>query len=123
MTDLNNLWAKNNGTFEVDLGIQHHFSSGVYCKQMHLPAGATMGKHKHGFDHLSVLGKGTVLVEADNWAKIFHAPACIEIKANTHHMIRALEDATWFCIHATDVTDADQIDETLIGEDTCQQHG
>ena len=42
------------------------------------------------------------------------APACINIKADKHHGVLALEDCVWFCVHATDETDADKIDEVLI---------
>jgi DNA/RNA-binding domain of Phe-tRNA-synthetase-like protein len=45
---------------------------------------------------------------------VYEAPACIEIKKQTNHMITALEDAVWFCVHATDETDVDRIDEVLI---------
>jgi hypothetical protein len=44
------------------------------------------------------------------------APACIEITKNTLHNIEALEDSVWFCVHATEETNLDLIDEVLIGK-------
>jgi len=102
------------GIFEVDLGTQHHFSSGVYAKQMMLPKGYFALSHAHAYDHLSILASGAVVIKTDNKEKYYEAPVCITIEKNTHHSITALEDAVWFCIHATEETDADKIDEVLI---------
>lgn len=91
-------------------GTIHHFSSGVYAKEMHLAWGTKATSHKHLYDHFSILAKGKVIVND----QIFCAPACIEIKAGQEHEITALEDSVWFCIHATDVTDIEKIDDVLI---------
>lgn len=110
------LFEQNEGTFECDLGTVHHFSDGLYAKEMHIPKGYIVGTHAHKYSHLSVLSKGKVIVKTDEFNKEFTAPACIEIKAGIHHMIEALEDAAWFCIHATDETDVSKVDEVLIKE-------
>ena len=49
----------------------------------------------------------------DGEKKIIHAPACLTIEANTHHGVKSLTDVVWYCIHATDCTDEDKIDEVL----------
>jgi quercetin dioxygenase-like cupin family protein len=102
------------GKFEIDLGIRHHFSSGVYAKQMMLPKGYYALSHAHTFDHLSILASGKVIVKTDNYEKTYAAPACITIEKHINHSITALEDAVWFCIHATDETDESKVDEVLI---------
>ena len=104
------------GTFACDLGIIHNFSDGLYAKQMHVPKGYTVGTHAHKYSHLSVLAKGTVIVRTDFSEKVVEAPACLEIEKGIHHSIEALEDAVWFCIHATDETDVDKVDQVLIEE-------
>jgi quercetin dioxygenase-like cupin family protein len=102
------------GTFEVDLGTQHHFSSGIYAKQMTLPKGYFALSHAHNYDHLSILSSGEVIVKTDNSEKTYTAPACINIEKGLNHSITALEDAVWFCIHATEETDSSKVDEVLI---------
>jgi len=112
---INEMFEKLEGTFECDLGTVHHFSDGMYAKQMHLPAGYTALSHAHTYDHLSILGKGRVIVSTDTDGSVeYTAPSCIEIKKGVHHSIEALEDAVWFCIHATDVTDVEEVDKVLI---------
>ena len=93
-------FAEKQGTFECDIGTVHHFSDGLYAKQMTFPAGYEALSHAHKYSHLSVLAKGRVVVKTDQWTKEFTAPACIEIKAGVHHRIVSLEDSAWFCIHA-----------------------
>jgi quercetin dioxygenase-like cupin family protein len=102
------------GIFEHTPNTIHHFSDGLYAKQMDIPAGFEAGQHKHNYSHLSILAKGRVIVTTDAGKIEYTAPACIEIKAGVHHKITCLEDAVWFCIHATKETDASKIDEVLI---------
>ena len=102
----------------IDLQIKHHFSAHVYAKQMHLPAGHYAESHSHEYDHLSILACGTALIEVNGEEKLYHAPACIEIKAGVIHKITALLPVDWFCIHATDETDVLAIDEILIKKES-----
>ena len=99
---------------EIDLGVIHHFSAGVYAKQMLLPAKHFAVSHAHAYDHLSILAKGQVTVEVQGVKMQYMAPACITILAGQHHTITAHEDSVWFCIHATDETDPANVDEVLI---------
>ena len=113
--NLADLHTQLEGQFQCDLGTVHHFSDGLYAKEMHIPAGFAAGTHAHSYSHLSMLAKGRVKVTTDEYNREYTAPACIEIKAGIHHMIEALEDAVWFCIHATDEKDPEKVDEVLIG--------
>lgn len=102
------------------LNQQHHFSDGLYAKQMHIPAGYVAGSHKHAYSHLSILAEGNVIVEVDGAATEFFAPACIEIKAGLEHRIFAKTDTVWFCVHATDAACADEVDAVLIQKDNAE---
>ena len=95
---------------------KHHFSSGVYAREMTLKEGFYAETHSHKYDHLSILSSGAVIVESNNESHFYEAPACIEIKAEVKHKITALSDVVWFCIHATEETDIEQLDEVLIKE-------
>jgi len=93
--------------------IEHFFSSGVYAKQTKMPAGVWLVQHTHHFDHLSILASGSVKLMVDDKESTIHAPACITIEAGKHHGVLALTDCVWYCVHATDCTDADKVDEVL----------
>jgi quercetin dioxygenase-like cupin family protein len=92
----------------------HHFSDGLYAKEMHVPKDFLIQKHSHSFSHLSILAKGKIVVIKDNDTLIVEAPACLEIEKEVIHGIRALTDCVWFCIHATDEKDVSKVDKVLI---------
>ena len=94
--------------------INHHFSAGVYAKETLIPAGHVLVQHKHKFSHLSILASGSIELMADGERKIIHAPACLTIEADKHHGVKSLTDVVWYCIHATECTDIDEIDKVLI---------
>ena len=99
---------------ETDSVIIHHFSSGLYAKEIHVSAGIALLKHTHNFSHLSILAQGKVAILRGDEIDIITAPACIEIKSGLIHGVKAITDCVWFCIHATDETDPAKIDEVLI---------
>ncbi len=92
----------------------HHFAGGVYAKEAFVPAGYEVSKHTHEYSHLSILASGQAMVVADEVGTVYTGPACIEIKGGIPHHIIAITDVVWFCIHATDETDVDKVDEVLI---------
>ena len=94
--------------------INHHFSAGVYAKETLIPAGQVLVQHKHKFSHLSILASGSIELMVDGERKIIHAPACLTIEADKHHGVKSLTDVVWYCIHATECTDLDEVDEVLI---------
>jgi len=97
------------------MDLVHHFSDGLYAKQMIIPADTMILKHTHSFSHLSILASGKVAVMRGDEVDVIEAPACIEIKAGLVHGVKALTDCVWFCIHATDEKDASKVDNVLIG--------
>jgi quercetin dioxygenase-like cupin family protein len=101
---------------EVNPVVGHHFAAGLYAKESMVPAGYVVGKHIHDYTHLSILASGKAIVTAGESVKEYTGPACIEIKAGISHEILALTDVVWYCIHATDETDVDKVDEILINK-------
>lgn len=75
-------------------------------------AGAASQGHRHHFDHLSLLTKGTVRVEVAGMpAKEFTAPAAIIVKKEHMHKFTCLsDDAVWFCVFALRDEDGGQTD-------------
>lgn len=94
--------------------IEHHFGAGVYAKETRIPAGHVLVQHKHKHDHLSILASGSIELMVEDERRIVHAPACLTIEAGKHHGVKSLTDVVWYCVHATDCTDTDSIDEILI---------
>ena len=97
--------------------VSHHFSDGVYAKQMSLPKDHVAQSHRHNYSHLSILASGKVIVDCEGIKTQYTAPACLEIKAEIQHEIYALEDSIFYCVHQVlPDYDLDKIDEVLIKE-------
>ena len=94
--------------------IIHHFSDGLYAKETFIPKGMILKQHEHTYSHLSILAKGSVVVNKNEELITFKAPCCIDIEKNISHGVLALEDCVWYCIHATDEKDSEKVDEVLI---------
>lgn len=99
---------------EQSTRLAHHFAGGLYAKETAFPSGSILVQHKHNYDHFALLASGSVEVEVDGQRSVLNAPQLITIRAHHHHGVKALSDVVWFCIHATNETDPEHIDEILI---------
>ena len=96
--------------------VAHHFSEGVYAKETFIPAGVTLHQHIHPYTHMSVLAQGKVRVTKGEVTFVTQAPDCLEIAAGVSHKVEAITPAVWYCIHATEETDAEKIDTVLLND-------
>jgi quercetin dioxygenase-like cupin family protein len=101
--------------------IHHHFAGGVYAKETRIPAGGFVVSHSHPYEHMSILASGEVMIQAESpplpIEYLLRGPAVVKIKKGVHHRITALTDAVWYCIHATDETEADLVDAAILAKE------
>lgn len=90
--------------------LRHHFAAGLYAKEYFLPKGWAVPQHVHSYSHLSILAKGEVVVDVGGEHTFYKAPACIEIQADKSHVIITQTDTVWYCIHATEEAEAEDMD-------------
>jgi hypothetical protein len=83
----------------------------VFVKMIPLPGvGSTVDGHAHTFDHITLLSKGSVLMEHDNGQKTYSAPCLIVTPKGIVHKFTALEkDTLLCCVHA--IRDGDDVDD------------
>ena len=109
----------NVGFEEHGVGLVHHMpeGDGVYMKEIHIPKGKELFNHKHSFTHKSILASGTGIVRTEGGEEsVVIGPAVLTINKGVQHSVVAVTDVIWFCVHATDETDPDKIDHTLVEE-------
>lgn len=99
---------------ELGVAVVHHFAGGLYCKETRIPAGVKLTQHRHSFDHLSVLAHGRVLLTVDGVTTEHTAPAFLTIAAGKEHEVTSLTDTVWGCLHATECTDPELVDQQLV---------
>lgn len=96
--------------------ITHHFAPGVYAREMWMPAGCLITGKIHLTEHLNILSQGKVSVSNQGESIEMTAPHTFVSPVGTKRAIYAHEDSTWTTIHATELTDPEEIEDEIIAE-------
>ena len=102
--------------------ISHHWAGqgdakGIYAKEIRIPAGFMLASHQHSYDHLSILASGRVRLATPAGVQYLVGPVALTIAKGVTHKVLAITDAIWFCIHPTEETDVDKIDQAIIARE------
>lgn len=96
----------------------NHWAPGLYAREMRVKAGAVITSKVHKFAGLSILSKGRMLLyKGDGTTEEVSAGFHIVAPAGTKRAALVLEDAVWTCMHPTDLTDLDLIEQHFIAQD------
>lgn len=96
--------------------VSHTFFRDGVAKRTVIPAGLVLAQHAHKYEHLSILASGRARVVCGDDSRVIEGPADLVIPADKVHAVHAVTDCVWYCIHATDETDAKKVDGVLISE-------
>ncbi len=99
---------------QVELKVVHHFSHGVYARELHIPAGVTLTGEVHKFENLNILSKGRISVSTEYGIEEIEASAIIVSPPGTKRIAFAHTDCIWTTIHGTFETDIEKIRATFI---------
>lgn len=98
------------------LDVFHHFSHGLYCRELRIPAGTTLVGELHKYPQLNILIQGSMtLVDGSN-PTLVQAPYITCSPAGVKRAAYAHEDCIWLTIHGTHETDLDKIEEQFIAK-------
>lgn len=94
--------------------VEHHFGGKIYIKSVYMEREDRLMQHAHEYDHQSVVVYGHVMVGLNGkWEKHIGGDILL-IPAGTQHEVKAITDCLWLCVHATDETDPNKVDDVLI---------
>ncbi len=101
---------------QVDCPVVHHFSPGVYVREITMPKDSVIVGHKHNTKHLNIVSKGScILVDLDTEEKThIEAPYTFESEAGVRKVLYIVEECVWSTVHVTEETDLDKIEEIVI---------
>lgn len=99
---------------QIALDTMHHFSKGLYARELHIPAGVILTGHVHKAPQLNLLMEGEIEVSVDGRIELLVAPQIVCSPAGTKRIARALTDVVWVTVLATEETDIDKIEETFL---------
>lgn len=86
---------------QVEMPLQHHFSEGVYGRELHIPKGTLIVGKIHKFETMNILLKGEMTVASIEGVKRVKAPYIYTSKPGTKKMAYAHEDSAWINILPT----------------------
>lgn len=101
--------------------VTHHFSQGVYAREILIPKGTVLVGKIHKYQQLNIMSKGDLSVLTEDGIKRVQAPFTIVSPPGTKRIAYAHEDTIWTTIHGTEETDVEKI-EALFVVETEQQY-
>lgn len=93
----------------VELDVQHHFSDGLYARELFIPAGVCLVGALHKTRHMYMVVSGKCRVSSQYGNQEIVAPFMGETLPGTKRVIYAETDCVWVTYHPTELTDIDQI--------------
>ena len=93
----------------VELNVQHHFSDGLYARELFIPAGVCLVGALHKTRHMYMVVSGKCRVSSQYGNQEIVAPFMGETLPGTKRVIYAETDCVWVTYHPTELTDIDQI--------------
>jgi quercetin dioxygenase-like cupin family protein len=102
---------------QLDLPVKHHFSQGVYARELFIPAGTLLTGKIHKYEQLNILSQGEMSVLTEEGVKRVKAPFHIVAPPGTKRIAYAHTDCTWTTIHQTELRDVEEIEMRFIAQD------
>ncbi len=100
--------------------IQHHFGTGVYGRELFIPAGHVIVSKIHRGKTLNVIAKGCIsVIDPEKGFNTYEAPHVFVSSPMTKRIVIAHEDTLWITSHANpdNVEDLTEVENITIAKD------
>jgi hypothetical protein len=94
---------------QVELKVFHHFSKGVYARELHIPAGMEVTGAIHKHSNMNTLSMGSMLLVMEDGLYYVKAPYTVASPSGTKRAALSLTDCVWTTYFGTDETDPEKI--------------
>ena len=99
----------------ADMDVRHYMTdTGLYAREMLIPAGTVITGRVKKHEHISVIAAGVVTEVTEAGEQRVKAPYVMVSRPDTKRIVVAHTDTVWVTIHATKETELDKIEEDLI---------
>tara|TARA_R110002049_G_scaffold116023_2_gene268289 strand:- start:111 stop:485 length:375 start_codon:yes stop_codon:yes gene_type:complete len=98
----------------IDLAVQHHFSKGLYARELFIPKGVCLVGALHKTRHMFMVVTGTCRVSSQFGNEEITGPFIGETQIGTKRVIYAETDCVWMTYHPTNLTDIAEIEDALL---------
>ena len=97
--------------------LKHTFGEGYLIREINTPAGELIITKIHKQNHPFFLLKGKCSVLTEDGVKYMEAPYYGITSVGTKRIIYCHTDVVWVCVHITESTDIEKIEEDIIAKD------
>jgi|11BtaG_2_1085332.scaffolds.fasta_scaffold19276_3 hypothetical protein len=104
---------------QVECEVFHHFSDGLYARELHIPEGVVLVGALHKTRHMFFVQKGQCTVITHEGEETITAPYMGETVPGIKRIIRADTDCVWIGFHVTDKTEPDEIGKDILEDWVC----
>ena len=101
---------------QLELKVVHHFSHGVYARELHIPKDTLLTGEIHKCENLNILSQGEISVLTQNGMERVKAPFTIVSSPGTKRIAYTHEDCVWTTIHGTFERDLKKIETIFIAK-------
>ena len=101
--------------------VKHHFSKGVYAREIFMPKDMLVVGKIHKTRHLNIISQGKCLVVTPTRQIEIEAPFTFESAEGEQKVVYMLSDVIWTTIHLTESTDLAVIEDECIAEEYDEQ--
>lgn len=100
---------------QVECPVKHHFSPGLYMREIFMPAGAIVIGRVHKTEHFNIIMQGACFIVHDDGShEELRAPMVFVSKAGVQKVLVIVEDMIWLTTHVTNETDIELIESQII---------
>ena len=101
---------------QLQIDAVHHFSDGIYAREITIPAGTLLTGKVHATEHLNIVSSGSIVVWTEDGMKQVDAPFTMVSRPGTKRVGLAITDTVWTTIHAnkSNTRDLAQLEAELI---------
>lgn len=85
---------------QVELELIQHFCSGVYLRELHIPAGVMLTGKIQKFPCLNIVVQGDIEVVTEEGIKRIQGPLVFKSPAGVKRAGRVFRDTIWITVHA-----------------------
>ncbi len=101
---------------QVEIKIKHHFSYGIYGREMFVPKGVILTGKIHKTEQMSIILKGDMSVLIDDKMTRVKTGDTWVSPAGTKRIMRANKDSRYIVIHGTHERDLEKIEDFFIAQ-------
>lgn len=101
---------------QLEIKTTHHFSDGIYAREIFIPKGCLLTGKIHKTEHLNIVSQGKIAVLTEDGMKEVSAPFTMVSRPGTKRIGFALEDTVWTTIHGTKEKDIAKLEIELIAK-------